>query len=57
HKQRILKIMLQLHAFNGILYLCGKLLLLLDADRSTKVDDLAKLENQILAVAKMKHGE
>nr|GFA75400.1 dolichyl-phosphate beta-glucosyltransferase-like [Tanacetum cinerariifolium] len=33
----------------------GKLLLMLDADGATKVDDLAKLENQILAVAKAKH--
>ncbi|GJV55570.1 transcription initiation factor TFIID subunit 8 [Tanacetum coccineum] len=31
----------------GIIHLCGKLLLLLDADGSTKVDDLAKLENQV----------
>lgn len=30
----------------------GELLLMLDADGATKIDDLEKLENQILAVAK-----
>ncbi|PWA94908.1 nucleotide-diphospho-sugar transferases superfamily protein [Artemisia annua] len=39
----------------GMLHSRGKLLLMLDADGATKVDDLAKLENQILAVAKAKH--
>nr|XP_043632709.1 dolichyl-phosphate beta-glucosyltransferase [Erigeron canadensis] len=39
----------------GMLHSRGKLLLMLDADGATKVDDLAKLENQILAVAKTKH--
>ncbi|XP_071706953.1 uncharacterized protein [Rutidosis leptorrhynchoides] len=39
----------------GMLHSRGKLLLMLDADGATKVDDLEKLENQILAVAKTKH--
>ncbi|KAJ0705085.1 putative dolichyl-phosphate beta-glucosyltransferase [Helianthus annuus] len=39
----------------GMLHSRGKLLLMLDADGATKVDDLEKLENQILAVAKKKH--
>ncbi|KVI09812.1 dolichyl-phosphate beta-glucosyltransferase [Cynara cardunculus var. scolymus] len=39
----------------GMLHSRGKLLLMLDADGATKIDDLEKLENQILAVAKMEH--
>lgn len=31
----------------GMLHSRGKLLLMLDADGATKVDDLAKLENQV----------
>ncbi|KVI06943.1 Glycosyl transferase, family 2 [Cynara cardunculus var. scolymus] len=38
----------------GMLHSRGELLLMLDADGATKVDDLEKLENQILAVAKTK---
>ncbi|KAL8192993.1 hypothetical protein R6Q57_027441 [Mikania cordata] len=38
----------------GMLHSRGKLLLMLDADGATKVDDLEKLEKQILAVAKLK---
>ncbi|PWA64030.1 nucleotide-diphospho-sugar transferases superfamily protein [Artemisia annua] len=38
----------------GMLHSRGKLLLMLDADGATKVDDLEKLENQILALAKAK---
>lgn len=39
----------------GMLHSRGKLLLMLDADGATKIDDLEKLENQILAVAKREH--
>ncbi|KAJ9539972.1 hypothetical protein OSB04_026478 [Centaurea solstitialis] len=39
----------------GMLHSRGKLLLMLDADGATKIDDLEKLENQILAVAKKDH--
>ncbi|GJY39408.1 dolichyl-phosphate beta-glucosyltransferase [Tanacetum coccineum] len=39
---------------HGMLHSRGELLLMLDADGATKVDDLEKLENQILAVAKAK---
>lgn len=38
----------------GMLHSRGELLLMLDADGATKVDDLEKLENQILAVARTK---
>ncbi|CAH1445277.1 unnamed protein product [Lactuca virosa] len=41
----------------GMLHSRGQLLLMLDADGATKVDDLEKLETQILAVAKMKGVE
>ncbi|RAL51249.1 hypothetical protein DM860_010751 [Cuscuta australis] len=39
----------------GMLHSRGELLLMLDADGATKIEDLEKLENQIFAVAK-KHG-
>ncbi|CAI9273619.1 unnamed protein product [Lactuca saligna] len=41
----------------GMLHSRGKLLLMLDADGATKVDDMEKLEKQILAVAEMKPDE
>ncbi|KAI3751371.1 hypothetical protein L2E82_22455 [Cichorium intybus] len=40
----------------GMLHSRGQLLLMLDADGATKVDDLEKLEKQIFAVAKTKSG-
>lgn len=41
----------------GMLHSRGELLLMLDADGATKVDDLEKLENQIHAVAKRELGD
>ncbi|XP_057475246.1 uncharacterized protein LOC130763358 [Actinidia eriantha] len=41
----------------GMLHSRGELLLMLDADGATKVDDLEKLENQIRAVAKRELGD
>ncbi|XP_052205185.1 uncharacterized protein LOC127810011 isoform X1 [Diospyros lotus] len=41
----------------GMLHSRGELLLMLDADGATKVNDLEKLENQIQAVAKRELGE
>ncbi|XP_059628125.1 uncharacterized protein LOC132270925 isoform X1 [Cornus florida] len=42
----------------GMLHSRGQLLLMLDADGATKVNDLEKLENQICAVARKEfHGE
>ncbi|KAK3016738.1 hypothetical protein RJ639_006716, partial [Escallonia herrerae] len=40
----------------GMLHSRGELLLMLDADGATKVDDLEKLENQIHAVARKEHN-
>ncbi|KAJ4891978.1 Nucleotide-diphospho-sugar transferases superfamily protein [Raphanus sativus] len=40
----------------GMLHSRGELLLMLDADGATKVTDLEKLENQILAVAREEHS-
>ncbi|KAL6977363.1 dolichyl-phosphate beta-glucosyltransferase, partial [Sarracenia purpurea var. burkii] len=40
----------------GMLHSRGELLLMLDADGATKVNDLEKLENQICAVAKRELG-
>ncbi|KAL6977357.1 dolichyl-phosphate beta-glucosyltransferase [Sarracenia purpurea var. burkii] len=41
----------------GMLHSRGELLLMLDADGATKVNDLEKLENQICAVAKRELGD
>nr|XP_043617271.1 dolichyl-phosphate beta-glucosyltransferase-like [Erigeron canadensis] len=41
----------------GMLHSRGQLLLMLDADGATKIDDLEKLENQILAFAKQADGD
>ncbi|CAH9065286.1 unnamed protein product [Cuscuta europaea] len=40
----------------GMLHSRGELLLMLDADGATKIDDLEKLENQILAVVRKEQG-
>ncbi|KAF3577446.1 hypothetical protein DY000_02028922, partial [Brassica cretica] len=39
-------------SYEGMMHSRGELLLMLDADGATKVTDLEKLENQILAVAR-----
>ncbi|XP_059628126.1 uncharacterized protein LOC132270925 isoform X2 [Cornus florida] len=45
-------------SYEGMLHSRGQLLLMLDADGATKVNDLEKLENQICAVARKEfHGE